>query len=97
MQKLTPPVGHRGIVSGNSPITSWLFTGTLPRLSNTAKDDPAGPKGRNRGTSRSALKIEDPSTACVVTTRRGFESVEGIALVVMEVAVELFSAILGAS
>jgi len=95
MQKLTPPVGLRGNVSGNSPIASWLFTGTTPRRSKTAKDDPAGPKGRKRGTSLSELKIEDPSAACVVTINRGFESAEGIALV--DVAVVASEDILGGS
>jgi hypothetical protein len=85
---MTPLGGHRGIVSGNSPTTSWLFTGTVPRRSNTANDEPAGPKGRNRGISRSALKIDVPSAACVVAIKRGFESAEGIAWVRAAVVLE---------
>lgn len=55
-------------------------------MSNIANDETAGPKGWNSGTSLSAPKIEVPSTACVVTTTRGFESAEGMALVVAAVA-----------
>ena len=58
-----------------------------------AKEEPVGPRGRNRGTSRSELKIEDPSAACVATISRGFESVEGMPLAVL--LVELLDDILG--
>ena len=81
MQKMTPLGGHRGSIPTYSPIASWLFTGTAPRRSNTANDEPAGPKGRNSGISLSALKIDVPSAACVVTITRGFESAEGMARV----------------
>src|SRR3981189_1675748 len=81
MQKMTPLGGHRGSIAASSPVASWLFTGTAPRMSNTANDEPAGPKGRNSGTSLSAPKIDVPSAACVVTTTRGFEFAEGMARV----------------
>lgn len=87
-QKVTPPDGHRGSSEAYEPGVSRLFTGTTSRLSNVANEEPAGPKGRNRGTSLSAAKIEVPSAECVVTIRRGLESVEGI-VEVLEVIFKL--------
>src|SRR3569833_19594 len=80
MPKLTPLGGGRGISFACSWVCSRLLTGTPLRLSNTAKDDPVGPKGWNRGTSRSAPKTEVPAASCVVTTSRGLEAGEGIIL-----------------
>lgn len=50
-----------------------LLTGIELRTSNTAKDEPPGPMGRNRGTSLSEPKIAVPAASCVVITIRGLE------------------------
>lgn len=50
-----------------------LLTGTALRTSNTAKDEPAGPMGWNKGTSLSEPKMAVPAASCVVVTMRGLE------------------------
>lgn len=95
MQNVTPPGGQRGSVAAYSPFVSWLLTGTAPRMSNMANDETAGPKGWNSGTSLSEPKIDVPSAACVVTTTRGFESADGMALVAAAAVVEVLEDILG--
>lgn len=85
MQNKAPLGGQRGIVFGYFCAGSMLLTGIELRTSNTAKDEPAGPMGRNRGTSLSELKMAVPAASCVVMTIRGLELEDDMAKVMEEV------------